>query len=253
MKRKTIILMSLVLILALGLTAVATGSQQQITVNANLMKVVVNGETLTADNFLYNGTTYIPIRAAAEAMGADVEFLPESMTAEIWGEASADALSKVVKPLVVYSDIYKRLGDVLRDLQYINSQANYIYNNLITKVYGGASFIDMSSMIKEQTDSFASIQDRISTLRDTVDSILSDYPNETLLANADSALTVMQNMLNGYVSVYRQLSTINRTGSMDGNTFINDIMTLQNYGSMARTDIDNGYLDSTEMLFQLVS
>ena len=42
------------------------------------MTVNVNGKQILADNFLYHETTYIPIRAVAEELGATVQY--ESIT-----------------------------------------------------------------------------------------------------------------------------------------------------------------------------
>ena len=47
---------------------------QNINVLPNTIKVVVDGKEVQADNFLYNDTTYLPIRAVSEALGKDVQY-----------------------------------------------------------------------------------------------------------------------------------------------------------------------------------
>ncbi len=60
--------------LTVGVTAMADALWEKIDVVRNQIIVKINGETLSADNFLYNNTTYVPIRAVAEALGKDVNF-----------------------------------------------------------------------------------------------------------------------------------------------------------------------------------
>ena len=60
--------------LTVGVTAMADALWEKIDVVRNQITVKVNGETLSADNFLYNNTTYVPIRAVAEALGKDVNY-----------------------------------------------------------------------------------------------------------------------------------------------------------------------------------
>ena len=52
--------------------AYATDVWQNINVLPNTIKVVVDGKEVQEDNFLYNDTTYLPIRAVSEALGKDV-------------------------------------------------------------------------------------------------------------------------------------------------------------------------------------
>lgn len=70
------------ILLALSVSALAD-NWQTISVQPNLINVVVNGEKLNADNFLYNDTTYVPIRAVSEALNFNVEYDEETNTAYI--------------------------------------------------------------------------------------------------------------------------------------------------------------------------
>lgn len=67
---------------------------KQIDVIFNNVNVNVNGEELEADNILYNGTTYIPIRDVAEILGKDVIWEQETMTVNI-NDKSNDDLNKI--------------------------------------------------------------------------------------------------------------------------------------------------------------
>lgn len=60
-------------VLSVGVAS-ASGFWDTINVLRNDISVVVNGENITADNFLYNDTTYLPLRAVAEAVGKPVDY-----------------------------------------------------------------------------------------------------------------------------------------------------------------------------------
>jgi len=49
----------------------------------NLVKIEVNGTKMNTDNFLYNGTTYIPLRAISELLDKDVDWNNHNKVASI--------------------------------------------------------------------------------------------------------------------------------------------------------------------------
>jgi hypothetical protein len=56
---------------------------QSINVVMDSVEVQVNGEKLDANTILYNGSTYLPMRKIAEAVGKDVTWDQKTMTANI--------------------------------------------------------------------------------------------------------------------------------------------------------------------------
>lgn len=56
---------------------------QSIDVVLDSVQVQVDGEKLDANTILYNGSTYLPMRKVAEAVGKDVEWNGDTMTANI--------------------------------------------------------------------------------------------------------------------------------------------------------------------------
>jgi len=73
--------------LTVNATALADIIWEKIDVVRNRVVVMVNGEKIEADNFLYNDTTYVPIRAVAEALGQNVDY--EDGIAYIGGDFGA--------------------------------------------------------------------------------------------------------------------------------------------------------------------
>ena len=86
-----VIILTLLMGTALGDTITKT-----IEVVYNTVNITVNGAKISADNILYNGVTYVPLRAVAEAFDKDVGWDQATMTASINDKGT-------VKPLVVES------------------------------------------------------------------------------------------------------------------------------------------------------
>lgn len=72
-----------ILILSSVVYANSTFVQQTINVVFNKVNISVNGEKVEADNILYNGTTYVPIRSVAEMLSKEVQWNNETKTVEI--------------------------------------------------------------------------------------------------------------------------------------------------------------------------
>ncbi len=80
-------------ICTLSIGSLANGVWDNISVLKNDINVVVNGETVTADNFVYNDTTYLPLRAVSTALGESVEYDEITNTAYI-GERNDNTVIK---------------------------------------------------------------------------------------------------------------------------------------------------------------
>ena len=74
--------------LAFATPAIASSVLESINVSRNTIKVTVDGKTLGADKFVYEGTTYVPIRAVAESVGLGVEYDSENHVARIMRDCS---------------------------------------------------------------------------------------------------------------------------------------------------------------------
>lgn len=100
----------------------AAGAWDTIDVLRNDITVVVNGENVTADNFLYNDTTYLPLRAVSEALNQTVTYDEATNTAYIGERNDTVNKSKYTPPAelknyVRYENgIYYILPDYIYDL-----------------------------------------------------------------------------------------------------------------------------------------
>lgn len=88
MKEKTKITLKgfvLGIVVTTMLMSTAVGAQVRKTIDViyNSVNVTVNGEKVDADNLLYKGTTYVPLRAISEMLGKEVGWDKKTNTASI--------------------------------------------------------------------------------------------------------------------------------------------------------------------------
>jgi hypothetical protein len=72
-----------ILITLMITTAFATGITRTISVQFNSVNLEVNGQRVEADTLLYDGVTYVPLRAAAEILDKEVGWDGTTRTASI--------------------------------------------------------------------------------------------------------------------------------------------------------------------------
>lgn len=155
MKRTSIIFLLTILFLALtyGFSS-AVDTSESIDVYRNLIKVDVNNQRVTMDNFLYNGTTYVPIREVAELLGKEVGWNSYNKTASII-DATYDKipLSKLLPNVSGYSWIYNGFAEyghtmTLKSIVDDPNQRIYTITGEVEDMSGGESLADGSISIR---------------------------------------------------------------------------------------------------------
>lgn len=97
MKKILIIILSFVLVLSLSLVSISANTSEMISVLRNSVKLEVNGVKANVDNFLYNGTTYIPLRDVSQILDKNVGWNKFSNIASINEQVyEVDTLSKLI-------------------------------------------------------------------------------------------------------------------------------------------------------------
>lgn len=107
-KKMRIVTISITLLLALCVTVLAKTGSQWIEIFYSDIKINVNGTRINTSNnepFIYNGTTYLPVRAVAEALGQNVDWDGNTKTVSIGSKPSGAAyLMDVCPPYSGYID-----------------------------------------------------------------------------------------------------------------------------------------------------
>ncbi|MCI8980558.1 MAG: copper amine oxidase N-terminal domain-containing protein [Clostridia bacterium] len=108
---------------------IAADNWQNINVLPNTIKVVVDGKEVQADNFLYNDTTYLPIRAVSEALKMDVQYDNATSTATISEKKEDDNMAVTSK--------YTPPAEYINNIDYIVEKDGVYYallNFIATKI-----------------------------------------------------------------------------------------------------------------------
>ena len=76
---------------------------QSIDVVFDSVQVQVDGEKLDTNTILYNGSTYLPMRKVAEAVGKDIEWEQETMTANIVEKKVGDVMETATNEIEIFN------------------------------------------------------------------------------------------------------------------------------------------------------
>ena len=109
-------------------TAVGAQVKDTIAVVFNAVNITINGENQDLDNFIYEGTTYVPLRAISEIFGKEVNWDGETKTASVKDiEAEEDKAERI--PLTQEELAYFN-GDLFFNGNYLN-----IRNQFLSSLY----------------------------------------------------------------------------------------------------------------------
>lgn len=135
-----VLVMLLVILSAVDVSASSVG--KNITVFFNDIKLMVDGESVTpkdangnvVEPFVYNGTTYLPVRAIATALGKDVNWDAETATVVIGEYDAGESLYPDVK--LEDLDYLYQTGNLYNSSVSIKDNFGNTYNGLI-EIYQG--------------------------------------------------------------------------------------------------------------------
>ncbi|MDF2544652.1 MAG: hypothetical protein K0S47_4370 [Herbinix sp.] len=89
-----ILIATIIITLVFGTNTFAGGINMTIEVLINSINLKINGEKVNADTIVYNRTTYVPLRVAAEMLGKEVDWDQATQTANIIDKDKEVALSE---------------------------------------------------------------------------------------------------------------------------------------------------------------
>lgn len=133
------------MVLCSGTVAFAKVANTSIPVSFSNIKIIVDGKQLSTSKepFTYNGTTYLPVRAVAEAVGKDVTWDGATKTVYI-GERPQDTTpttNNQTKEVSAKEYYYEKYGSFYYDLLVTNhsSEPLRIESNVVAKDTAGNS------------------------------------------------------------------------------------------------------------------
>lgn len=206
-------------LVALTGTALAASSLQQIEVERGL-SVTFNGDPVTltdvngkaVEPFVYQGTTYVPIRAIAENYGSGVIYDPETNTAKIY-------------------DDFSEICAVIHEMSSIMSDC---YSVILIDM-GGASSVPNSDTTDAAYEECAA---KVSAMYDTIDFLSTQNVNITIVVR--ELLDSFTDMSVSFVEAHQAYQTLSKSpnSSYYGNKFLDKAdEVIDNYYE-AQHDID---------------
>lgn len=105
---------------------------KSIDVTQNGVNIYVNGTLVNADNFVYNGTTYLPIRAIGDSMGAIIDYNDNTKIASITVPSGAEPVKDVQMSNHLITVIYS--SDMIKYMFLIKDTVDYLPSTYSTEV-----------------------------------------------------------------------------------------------------------------------
>lgn len=132
----------LTVVLLLGVPAVAETVYTTIEVLANQVRIIINGEQKDLDSFVYNGRTYVPLRAYSELLGKSVEYEDETQTITVQDLELSQIMSKEIAFLVN--------GEAVR-VSTFKQMINWFKYNLELDEMDEATYAEFKEFVKQET------------------------------------------------------------------------------------------------------
>jgi len=181
------------LVMALIVPSFAESTSRQITATYNGIKIYVNGvRTIPTDAngnsvepFVVDGTTYLPVRAIAEAVGYDVDYSSKDQAVYLTSGTdltTSPVASASTSPAAATATLDTSLqGNLLNRVNTCLNVASVAYNNLQTKINDYASRgMSRSSGAQSAIAAQSSIKSDILVMQGMVACINSATTNERL-------------------------------------------------------------------------
>ena len=155
--KKNFIALGLLASMALNCTAFASTGTQNIPITYNNIKIVVDGKAVntSAEPFIYNGVTYLPVRAVGEALGKEVSWdsstntiylgdVPKTENSQQDNNAQKDTfvVSNVKREYMSGIGMYKVFGEITN-----NYDKYYDFVGFSLNFYNGDNLLSTGSGI----------------------------------------------------------------------------------------------------------
>lgn len=166
MKRALIYCLAVIFVVITAGLAAGNDYSEMINVHRNKVILEVNSVRVDPDNFLYNGTTYVPLRAVSELLGKDVGWNAYTNVASINEiRYKKDALSRLLPEKTGYKWIYEGFAEyshqmVLDKVTDEPQKRIYAISGEVGDPSGGESTKDRSISIKYTIEGNRLIQEK---------------------------------------------------------------------------------------------
>lgn len=149
--------------ISFNIPAIASTITKMIEVYPNYVNLTVNGNEVETDNFLYNGVTYVPLRAVSELLSKKVDWNQETKTVMISDKSINEASLDTNNSNMNYDEIFKQY-EISGKGVFKGYFHNVDYSDLNIFLQGGEQ-TKITADIQRITDNFNDNKD-LSTVRE---------------------------------------------------------------------------------------
>ena len=183
MRKIIVFLMLITLVVVFSLNISSSNQSEYIEVYRNLVKLEVNGSKVSVDNFLFNGTTYVPLRAVAELLKKDVGWNFYTETASINDvKYERELLSKLLPAEVGFVWKYEGFAEYSHEMKIDNILEESLKRRYI-----------ISGEVGDPSDGESTLDRRI-TMRYTIEDnkLVQEKSEKTMLDSKFDKITVIK-------------------------------------------------------------
>lgn len=214
-----------VLFAASLLQPVSCLASETISVEKNAVQLYVDGKKLETDSFLYQGTTYVPIRAVSEGLNANVQYNGQTSSANITKTISFDRALAAEQGLrflnMYYVHTLYTTGESIYDGYNIWNPEEYLAESSSEKQTAQDYFQFYSSYTQEISNLIYDLQlsalyPSITTINE-MENLMSEYEQQLRLYNGNydslwvSYLDNFEKLSNLRQQLAQQLHTVEMT------------------------------------------
>lgn len=242
MRLKKVLLLVIIVSMLVSIVAVAGGWKQNIEVEFNSVNLEVNGTNVDADNILYNGTTYVPLRRTAEILGCDVGWDGNTNTAKITQYDDNYVIGRIFLLLEKTNSIYN-------DSQNIKDIADWNFARIhwISQLYS-----NNQTNFDFLTNDFHWISENYKSLIDSKDYFYQAVAGVTSNENVDALYTNLDNMYEKLCYIYSAVNNlVNASGYICSEDEFDDaLFEFLNLSLNIKQYRNNIYIDIVDYLLQ---
>lgn len=139
-------------------TATAYGYvEQTITAIFNKVSIFVDGTIVPSDTLLYNGTTYVPLRSAAEILGKEVSYDAETSTAYIGKVPNFNNTNSIASQEKIPKVKVNEMTHLINDVGNGHLEATYTNKSKYPITHYSMELVDRTTKEKQYLSSYDTV------------------------------------------------------------------------------------------------
>lgn len=253
-KRRGFISGVLTTVIALSLvgTAAATIGSRAITADYSDIKITLNGTQITptdangnvVEPFAVNGTTYLPVRAVANALGVDVEWDGKSGTVLLSNGSESKKSLEILKLLDL---CVMAKGSISKQQNVNQSVSNYV--SLSFAAYSQADMNALKDSVEDWETAMPSLLARIFLIQNQLPELKTALEGTPFYYYCDGLSTVAENMMEAYESQVEMIKNAASYCGSKGQVYYDNYFDLRSWSDVNLDSAEKTCQDIYDLIY----